>query len=57
MNAHEQDGVALRQIYDAGIATLKIVLKPHLPVSQRDEDKPGVILDYGADGNSSCWKP
>lgn len=36
--------------YDARTDTLTIILRD-VPVSESDEDKPGVILDYDADGN------
>ncbi|MEW6048316.1 MAG: DUF2283 domain-containing protein [Bacillota bacterium] len=36
--------------YDARTDTLTIILR-EAPVSESDEDKPGVILDYDAGGN------
>ena len=36
--------------YDAETDTLRIVLSA-APVAGSDEDKPGVILDYDAEGN------
>ena len=36
--------------YDARTDTLTIILRD-APVSESDEEKPGVILDYDADGN------
>lgn len=36
--------------YDAETDTLRIVLSS-APIAESDEDKPGVILDYDADGN------
>jgi uncharacterized protein YuzE len=38
-------------IYDTGTDTLSIVLNPAANVAESDEDKPGTILDYDADGN------
>ena len=40
----------MRVIYDAKTDTLTIVLSESLVV-ESDEDKPGVILDYDANGN------
>ncbi|WP_324667948.1 DUF2283 domain-containing protein [Geochorda subterranea] len=40
----------MRVTYDARTDTLTIILRD-APVSESDEDKPGVILDYDADGN------
>ena len=40
----------MRVNYDAGTDTLTVVLR-NAPVVESDEDKPGVILDYDADGN------
>ena len=36
--------------YDAETDTLRIVLSS-APVAESDEDKPGVIIDYDAEGN------
>ncbi len=41
----------MKATYDARTDTLSIILKPDVKVAESDEDKPGVILDYDADGN------
>jgi len=40
----------MRVIFDAQTDTLTIILAG-APVAESDEDKPGIILDYDADGN------
>ena len=40
----------MKATYDAKTDTLSLELKPG-PIAESDEDKPGVILDYDADGN------
>lgn len=39
----------MKTLYDAETDTLTIELQPG-PVAESDEDKPGVILDYDAEG-------
>ncbi len=40
----------MRVTYDRHTDTLSIILRD-APVAESDEEKPGVILDYDADGN------
>jgi uncharacterized protein YuzE len=40
----------MRVVYDAQTDTLSIILNDR-PIIESDEEKPGVILDYDADGN------
>ena len=37
--------------YDQRTDTLSVIRKEHAPVTESDEDKPGVILDYDEAGN------
>jgi len=41
----------MKATYDARTDTLSIILKTDAVVTDSDEDKPGVILDYDRDGN------
>jgi YD repeat-containing protein len=41
----------VKATYDAETDTLSIVLRPDVNVAESDEDKPGIILDYDAQGN------
>lgn len=37
--------------YDAKTDSLTVILKEGVAVTESDEDKPGVVLDYDKDGN------
>jgi YD repeat-containing protein len=41
----------MRVIYDPRTDTLSVILREEASVAESDEDKPGVILDYDAQGN------
>ena len=41
----------MKVIYDSRTDTLSVILREQSPVTESDEDKPGVILDYDAGGN------
>lgn len=41
----------MKVIYDPHTDILSIVLKDEASIAESDEDKPGVILDYDADGS------
>jgi YD repeat-containing protein len=41
----------MKVTYDATTDTLTLILRDGVPVAESDEDKPGVILDYDAQGN------
>jgi len=41
----------MKVTYDARTDTLTMLLRDGTPVAESDEDKPGVILDYDAEGN------
>jgi uncharacterized protein YuzE len=40
----------MKVTYDAEVDVLRIILRD-APIEESDEDKPGVILDYDAQGN------
>lgn len=37
--------------YDTRTDTLSVIFKENTPVAESDQDKPGVIIDYDAEGN------
>ena len=41
----------MKVTYDRQTDTLSVVFREASPVTESDEDKPGVILDYDAQGN------
>ncbi len=42
---------AVKVTYDASTDTLTVVLKDDSPVTESDEEKPGIILDYDSQGD------
>jgi uncharacterized protein YuzE len=54
--SHEQhrkvlEGATVKVRFDPKTDTLTVILKEGVAVAESDEGKPGVILDYDADGN------
>ena len=41
----------MKATYDARTDTLSIIFKADVEIAESDEDKPGIILDYDADGD------
>ncbi len=41
----------MKVLYDSRTDTLSVILKDNTPISESDEDKPGVILDYDEAGH------
>lgn len=41
----------MKVTYDPKTDTMTVILKEDVQVAESDEDKPGVILDYDAEGN------
>ena len=40
----------MKVTYDPGTDTLSVIFKENVPVSESDEERPGIILDYDAQG-------
>ena len=41
----------MKVTYDPKTDTLSVILREDAPVAESDEEKPGVVLDYDAEGN------
>jgi len=41
----------MRVFYDSKTDTLSVILKENTPVTESNEDKPGIVLDYDDNGN------
>jgi len=41
----------MKVTYDRGTDTLSVIFKENVPVSESDEERPGIILDYDAQGD------
>lgn len=41
----------MKAAYDARTDTLTIILRTDATVAESDEEKPGIVIDYDADGN------
>lgn len=41
----------MKVVYDQKTDTLSVILKKNVVVAESDDDKPGVVLDYGQDGD------
>ena len=41
----------MKVTYDPKTDSMSVILREDVAVAESDEDKPGVILDYDADGN------
>lgn len=41
----------MRMTYDAKVDSLRILFREDIAISESDEEKPGVIIDYDSDGH------
>jgi uncharacterized protein YuzE len=41
----------MKVTYDAETDSLTVILVEQVAIAESDQDKPGIILDYGKDGN------
>jgi len=50
-NREVLEGRGMKATYDRQTDTLTVILRDGVRVTESDEDKPGVVLDYDAQGN------
>jgi uncharacterized protein YuzE len=44
-------GAGMKVFYDPKTDTLSVIFREDVPVAESDEARPGIILDYDAQGN------
>jgi uncharacterized protein YuzE len=44
-------GAGMKVFYDPRTDTLSVIFREDVPVAESDEARPGIILDYDAQGN------